>query len=383
MKQPCGHLRSARPSFPAKSAGWACSLLLFLVCSVFSVNASASDLPASVTLDLPIPANLATPIWLGHPDIPANALAALNVPILTPDTNASLLVTVYFQEKQGGFMRVVWKGTQGAQLLSDNFYEDIGMANQRSLLISPAMLVGDGILTFQCGDSTLGIQRIKLEWLENKNGLVSPEVHDLLVTPATGPTQLAQSLNGQPNPAQPGAWQDQIVTVPISDQALRIEQGVEFSVDLDKVPGSARMALKEAGLPLSKQLVVWINQKRAGTITPAVPDLLDAGFLTDEKASTSYVGWRDGSFYVPVSLLKTGVNTLQFSAEADAALALGNAVASDAATEPPLAIKAVVMQLNYQPPVPTGIPSPQLSSTPTGPISPADSSPTSSDTSTP
>jgi hypothetical protein len=354
--------------------------LLFLV---FSVNAIASDLPAPVTLDLPIPANLALPTWLGQPETPATTFATLNLPILTPDTTASLLVTVYFQEKQDGFMRITWQGTQGAQVLSDNFYEDIGMANQRSLLISPATLVGDGILSFQCGDSTLGIQRIKLEWLENKNGLVSPAVQDLLVTPATGPTQLAQTLNGQANPTEPGAWQDQLVTVPITDQALRIEQGVEFSVDLDKVPGSARLALKETGLPLGKHLVVWINQQRAGTITPAVPDLLDDGFLADENASTSYVGWRDGSFYVPVSLLKAGINTLQFSGEDDAALTLGNAGASDNGMGPPLAIKAMVLQLNYlQAQAKTGPLQPQLSM-PAGPIPPTESPSTPSETTTP
>ena len=377
MKQPFGHLRSVCPSFSATSAGWACLLLLLLACS-----ARASDLPAAVTLDLPIPDNLATPAWLGHPDTPATAFAALNMPILTPDPNASLLVTIYFQEKQGGFMRIVWKGTQGAQLLSDNIYENIGMANQRSLLISPATLVGDGILTFQCGDTALGIQRIKLEWLENKNGLVSPEVQDLLVTPASGTTQSAQSLNGQASPVALAAWQGQIVSVPISDQPLRIEQGVEFSIDLDKVPVSARLALKETGLPLGKHLVVWINQARAGTITPAVPDLLDEGFLADATASTSYVGWRDGSFYVPVSLLKPGVNAVQFSDESEAASTPGTASASNSGTQPPLAVKAVVMQLNYQQ-ANAGAPQPQLSPMPADPIPPADSSPTTSDTPTP
>jgi hypothetical protein len=309
--------------------------------------------------------------------------ATLNLPILTPDTTASLLVTVYFQEKQDGFMRISWQGTQGAQVLSDNFYENIGMANQRSLLISPATLVGDGILTFQCGDSTLGIQRIKLEWLENKNGLVSPQVQDLLVTPAIGSTQLAQTFNGQANPTQPGAWQDQLVTVPITDQALRIEQGVEFSVDLDKVPGSARLALQEAGLPFGKRLVVWINQQRAGTITPAVPDLLDDGFLTDENASLNYIGWRDGSFYVPVSLLKAGINTMQFSGEDDTALTPGDAGASDYGLGSSVAIKAMVLQLNYrQAPANTGTLQPQLSM-PTGPIPPTESPSTPSETNSP
>jgi hypothetical protein len=314
-------------------------------------------LPAPITLDLPVPVNLATPSWLGHPETPPTNFATLNLPILTPDTTASLLVTVYFQEKQGGFMRIMWKGTQGAQVLADNFYENIGMANQRSLLISPDILIGDGVLTFQCGDSALGIQRIKLEWLASKNG----------------PTQSAQSLNGHANPPEPGAWQNQVVTVPLSDQALRIEQGVEFSVDLDKIPASARLALKEAGLPLGKHLAVWINQQRAGTMTPAVPDLLDDGFLTDANALAGYVGWRNGSFYVPVSLLKAGVNTVQFSAEADMALT-GSASASDPALEPPLAVKAIVLQLNYLPAqATTDVIQPQLSAPSIEPVPPAES----------
>ena len=378
MNQSFGNFQLARPFHPALSSGWACFLLLFLVGWL-----RASDLPAPFTLDLPFAANQATPSWLGHPETPPADFATLDLPILTPDTNASLLVTVYFEEKQDGFMRISWQGTQGAQVLSENFFENIGMANQRSLLISPTTLIGDGVLAFQCGESTLGIQRIKLEWLEDKDGLVSPTVEDLMVTPAVGATQPAESLNGQPNPTEPGAWEDQIVTVPLTDEALRIEQGVEFSVDLDKVPGSARLALKEAGLPLGQHLVVWINQQRAGTITPTVPDLSDGGFLTGENASASYAGWRDGSFYVPVSLLKAGVNTLLFSDEDDATLTPGNAGPSDPGVGPPLAIKTLVFQLNYlPPPANKGSLQPQLSM-PTGPIPPTESSSTSTETNTP
>ena len=378
MKQPGEQLRSARPSFRAYASGWACLLLL-----LFAGWLKADDLPAPVTLDVPIPANLATPAWLGHPLTPAAAFATLELPILTPAPEASLLVTVYFQEKQGGFMRIAWKGTQGgATVLSDNFYENIGMANQRSLLIAPSMLAGDGSLIFQCGDSSLGIRRIKLEWLVNQEGLASPAVKDLMVTPSAGPTQPSQILNGQVNPTEPGAWQNDLVTVPLTDEALRIEEGVEFSIDLDQVPGSARLALKETGLPVGKRLVVWINDARAGTITPAVPDLLDDGYLTDAKGTTSYVGWRDGSFSVPASLLKAGVNTLMLSDEDDDAQQ--NAAASTASQEAPVAIKGFVMQLVYPPtpapaaaPAPTATPAittintdaiqPHLSLDPTGP----------------
>ncbi len=349
----------------------------------FAGLARATDLPPSATLDLPIATNLATPAWLGHPDTPATSLATLNLPILTPDTNASLLVTVYFEEKEGGYMHVVWQGTQGAQVLSDNFYEGIGMANQRSLLLSPATLVGDGTLSFICSDATLGIKRIRLEWLESKTELVSPAVPDALVTPAIGSTVSAATMSGQPAGGQPGAWTGQLVNVPLDDEPTRIEEGVEFSIDLDKIPGLARISFKEAGLPMGQHLVVWVNEKRAGTITPSVPDLMDDGFLTNLTATTSYLGWRDASFYLPVSNLQDGVNTLQFSAESDGDPTTPAADASSSTSTTPLAIKALLMQLNYAPfAVKTGAPTFAIPSSPSQ-VTATDSPPVPTESSTP
>lgn len=363
MKHPWGQPSACRV-FPARIAGWAGLFLFVAACSL-----RATDLPLPVTLNLPVPFNQATPAWLGHPETPATYLAGLNLPILTPDTSASLLVTVYFEEKQGSYLRVTWKGTQGAQVLSDNFYEDIAMSNQRSLLISPATLVGDGVLSFQAGDVNLGVQRIKLEWLQSKTGLVSPEVHDVTVTSANGQTQFSQDLSGQSAPASTGMWQDQVVSVPLSDAPVRIEQGVDFSVDLDKVPTTARLSLKEAGLPLGKHIVVWINNQRAGVISPSMPDLLDDGFISDNKGSTSYAGWRDGSFYVPVSMLQQGVNTVQFTDEDDVPAAASNPYGSGIGK--PMAVKGMALQLNYQPPGPkAGLTQPQFWNAPSAPISP-------------
>ena len=282
-------------------------------------------------------------------------------------------------------MRILWKGSQGAQVLSDNFYEGIAMPNQRSLLISSSTLIGDGTLEFQCGDSALGIQRIKLEWLATKSGLVSPQVQDTLVTPSLGATLPSLTLSGQPVATQPGAWQNQLVTVPITDDAERIEQGVDFSIDLDKPPGTARLALDESGLPLGKHLIVWINDQRAGTITPEVPDLRDGGYLADAKGTTTYVGWRGGSFSVPASVLIGGINTIQFSAEDDANLT--SATKPPGPDDAPLAIKNVVMQLDYTgappTPAPASEPAPALPSfllpqpsLNTGPIESADATST-------
>jgi len=355
VKLPLNFYFSALPKFRLKFSRWACFLVLSIACPLLR----ASDLPSPYTFDLPFQANQATPIWLGHPETPHHAFATLDLPIIPPDPDASLLVTVYFQEKEGGFLRISWQQSGAAQMLSDNFYEGIGMNNQRTLLITPETLQGEGTLHFQCDGTALGIHRIRLEWLENRASLVSPLLQDLLVTPSMGLTQPSPALSGQPRQTDEAVWHNQIVTVPITELPERIEQGVEFSVQLDHAPGSARLALKETGLPWGQHIVVWINQKRAGTISPAVPDLLDDGFLALANSPGGYVGWRDGSFYVPVALLKTGVNAVQFSAENDALSENENSSYASTGSLSPMAIKDVVLQLNYPPP-----PQPPAPSTP-------------------
>jgi hypothetical protein len=333
----------AEPLFGPKFPAWAIIVLFLIVSPLLR----AVDLPPPYTVDLPFGTNQATPIWLGHPEVPPRTFATLNLPIQPPDPTASLLVTIFFQEKEGGFLRINWQGAQSAQVLSDNFYEGIAMRNQRSLLVSPETMRDSGALSFQCGDTALVIQRIRLEWLENRDGLVSSKLRDIQVTPEVGATQPASILNGQPNSTAPAAWHGQIVTVPITEAPERIEQGVEYNVQLDDPPGLARLALKETGLPWGRHIVVWLNQKRAGIVTPAVPDLLDAGFFAQTNLSTSYVGWRDVSAYVPVALLKTGINTVQFSDEDDVLAPNGNSGDFPTGAASPLAIKNVVLQLSY------------------------------------
>ncbi len=331
-------------------------------------------MPPALTLNLPIPVNLATPAWLGHPTLPPNAtLVTLDLPITPPDAGAALLVTIYFTESNTGQLRINWNPDSSATAvaLADNFYENIGMANSRSLLIPPSMLGAGGTLVLQGTATGLGVQRIKLEWLESRQDLVAPTASAMLVTPSEGATVPAASVNGQPEAPQAGAWDGDTVSVPVTTDAVRIEQGVEFSVDLDKVPTTARLSLKETGMSLTQHLVVWINQARAGTITPVVPGLNDAGFFTNSSSATSYVGWRDGSFYVPVTLLRNGVNTVQFSPEDEVPPALP---APANATATPLAVKDAALQLNYaEPPEPPAadLPVLHLSAEP-APITPAE-----------
>ena len=307
---------------------------------------ASADVPGSFTVDLPFPASTATPAWLGQPVMPATSFATLDLPIQPADATSFLLVTVYFQEKPDGFLRVIWQGTgaNSAQTLSENFYEGIGMSNQRSLLISPETMQGGGTLVFQCGDTSLGIARIRMQWLVSQDGLVAPEISDTLVTPSPGPTQPAQVLSGQPAAPNPAAWHGHLVNVPITDTPQRIEQGIEFSVQLDALPLAGRLVLAENGLPWGKHLVVWINRQRAGTITPAVPDLLDDGYLSPDGV---YTGWREGSIHLPSSAFVAGPNTIQFSLEDDGVATATTDPNADPLAVAPLAVKDIVLQMDY------------------------------------
>jgi hypothetical protein len=340
VKQHLMQKRWLAATFVAGSAVFFSASLAFL---------RADDLPGPLTLDVPVPANLATPAWLGHPVTPVDTLATLDLPITPPDADAALLVTVYFTETDNSFLRINWNPDSGTPVaLASNFYEGVGMANSRSLLIPPSTLGAGGTLVLQGPENGLGVQRIEFEWLESRQDLVSPQTSAMLVTTAAGTTTPAENLNGQPETTGTGTWQGDIVTVPISTEAARVEQGVEFAVQLDKVPTTARLVLKETGLPLTQHLVVWINEARAGTITPVVPGLNDAGFFTNPSSATSYVGWRNGSFYIPVSMLKAGDNSVQFSTEDEVPPPHPNLPTGP--TNDPLAVKDVALQMNYAPP---------------------------------
>ena len=337
-------------------------LVLALVFSTSLTTLRALDGGDSFTLNLPYSLNAATPAWLDHPIAGSSPFASLNLPITPPDATASLLVTVFFQEQNGGFLRISWQSaalSDGEQalpgpgeaalssVLSDNFYEGIGMSNQRSLLIPAKVMAQAGSLSFQTGSATLGISRIQMEWLENSAGLSSPTIQDTLVTPAAGPTQIASELAGNPALAQDPVWQGSIVDVPVTDVPLRIEQGLDFSVQIDTPPALARIALKETGLPWGQHLVVWVNNQRAGLIIPSAPSLANGGY--GSAATDTYIGWREGTFMIPANTLMAGANTLQFSAEPD----VTPTMAPDPNTPAvPLAIKDVVVQLAYPAPTP-------------------------------
>ena len=151
----------------------------------------------------------------------------------------------------------------------------------------------------------------------------------MLVTPSVGPRPNygpERQRRERPRPAQPqaGAWDNDIVTVPVSDPGRCASSRVSsFSVDLDKVPGIRPHRRSR------KRACRWASISSCGSMKSApvrfrrpCPILLDSGFFTD-TSSIERAMWagRDGSFYASRwRCSKTASNTVQFSAEDDAAL---------------------------------------------------------------
>ena len=81
--------------------------------STASALLRADELPGPLTLNIPVPVNLATPAWMGHPEMPNDTLQTLRLPIAPPTPDAALLITVYFTESDNGFLRINWKPAVG------------------------------------------------------------------------------------------------------------------------------------------------------------------------------------------------------------------------------------------------------------------------------
>jgi hypothetical protein len=313
--------------------------------------ADAPPVPSSFTLDLPLSANIATPAWLGQPEVLTDP-NTIELPITPSSAKFPLLVTLFFND-QDGPIRLIWKDAYGNEtLLANNFCEGTGVANQRGLLIDPALIKTGGTLEIEgVAEGVQPVTRLNLQWLVRGKDLISPKETQVLVSPDHLMLTNVENLETEKDTAPEINWDKQVVVANLVDSPQHIEQPTEFSVGLNSVPTLARLQLKENGLPLGQHFVLWVNQEKAGVITPVVPELNDLGYFNTQAGGTpTYVGWRTATFMLPTGLLKTGANALQFSPENDDG--------TPALSATPLVIRDVTIQLLYPEAAPAPPPSP-------------------------
>jgi len=260
--------------------------------------------------------------------------AEIRFEITPPSTPSDLLVTITFNEKAGGFLKAFWDTAEGFQTLSDNLYEGIAMPNQRSLLISQLMLKEKGTITFQASQEDAQIYKIQWEWLESKVISASEDFFGLAAVSGNGKALEAEEVNGEPFPAPVDQWKGSFMTAVLTDEPERIEEGLEFQADMEKVPAIVRLEGWVSGLSLDKALTLWINGVPVA-ISPEVPNLTDPGYQILTPGKFSYVGWRKVQLWISPDWLQTGVNKFQFSWESDSSLVA------------PVAVKNLSLQLYF------------------------------------
>jgi hypothetical protein len=296
-----------------------CSLIAFgswllLVPHLATADTFVFDPTTSSRLDIPV--------WMGdRPVAVAKDRAELSFPVTPGTDDNDMALTVVFNEESGAYLSVFWQPEQGdRELLCDNLIENIGLPNQRTLLINRPTMGGPGRIILQSSTQFLNVIRVRIDW-------VRPGVVRLVDSAPNGALVMngakifaPEEVDGSRLTAVADSWEGKILTTSITDSAERIEKGVAFPVTVPAHLRRARMEVMVNGLPLNGLLKVWLNGQVVGTLSFEVPDLTDPGY--GEENNDQFVGWRRGVLFLPPSRLVVGDNQFQFEGPAGTPIAI-------------------------------------------------------------
>jgi hypothetical protein len=278
----------------------------------------------SFTFDLRATGRLEFPAWI--PDRPLafpKPQAELSFPVVPGSDDDDLALTIVFQEETGGYLSVYWESALGArQLLAPNLFENIGMLNQRTLLINRPTMGGPGKVVLKSSQAVLNVLRVRLDWARpGVVRLVDNVPNGALVT--TGGKMFApEEVDGTPLTPIADSWEGRILTTSVTDQPERIEKGIEFSVSVPNKVDRVRLEVMVNGLRLDQTLTLWLNGAAVGTLALEVPDLTDPGYEKGADGVMHFTGWRKAVFIFKGAQLPVGENHFQFQAPQGAQVAI-------------------------------------------------------------
>jgi hypothetical protein len=278
----------------------------------------------SFTFDLKATGRLEFPAWI--PDRPLavpESQAELSFPVVPGPDDDDLAVTIVFQEEIGGFLSVYWESALGKrQLLAPNLFENIGLLNQRTLLINRPTMGGPGKIILKSSQAVLNVLRVRLDWARpGVVRLVDNIPNGALVT-TSGKMFAPEEVDGSPLTPIADSWEGRILTTSVTDQPERIEKGIEFSVSVPNKVTRVRLEVLVNGLRLNQALTLWLNGVAVGTLALEVPDLTDPGYEKEEDGTLRFTGWRKGVLILKGAQILLGDNRFQFQAPPDTQVAI-------------------------------------------------------------
>lgn len=296
---------------------------------------------------LPAATNSPTPTWLKihEPDeLSAATFATWGFDITPPEGSGDLAVTFYFTEKEGSFLRVYWQGSTNALTLCDNLYEGVAMPNQRTLLIPKSVLGTGGKLSVMAGTDEAAIQRIEWNWVTQATVAVTDAANSPALFRSGNQALRAEEVSGDDRVPANDQVRGSSVAAVLQDEPIRIEYGIDFVASLESVPPLARIEVQLLGVPLDRNIAVWVNGVPVNQLSLDVPDLADPGYLPQPPRPDgtptlpAYSGWRKGTVFIPATALREGENQFRFTwLEPDATTGIVR----------PLALKNFFLQLNF------------------------------------
>jgi len=233
--------------------------------------------------------------------------------VIHKSTPESLLLTVWFEEKDGGFLRLIEKDGSGvARTLATNFYEGTSLPNRRTLLI-PGPIADGTVLTFQSSDLVAPVLRILWQWTSPHTLPATASGADAAVL--TDHTVLKEAEVATPSAPLPpsGTIATDFTATPLLAQPLKVPASgiVEFTALLDRLPRQTRLVCKGAGLPPNVVLECRVNGTRVGLLSPVPPSLKDPSWFFSETAAR-VVGWQEMAVAAPGSAWHSGENKIEF-----------------------------------------------------------------------
>jgi hypothetical protein len=291
---------------------------------IFYLGVVDCCLADSFTFDLRATGRLEFPAWI--PDRPLafpKPQAELSFPVVPGSDDDDLALTIVFQEETGGFLSVYWESALGErQLLAPNLFENIGMLNQRTLLINRPTMGGPGKVVLKSSQAVLNVLRVRLDWARpGVVRLVDNVPNGALIT--TGGKMFApEEVDGSPLTPIADSWEGRILTTSVTDQPERIEKGIEFSVSVPKSVDRVRLEVMVNGLRLDQTLTLWLNGAAVGTLALEIPDLTDPGYEKGEDGAMHFTGWRKAVFILKGGQLPVGENHFLFQAPPGAQVAI-------------------------------------------------------------